>query len=152
MNVNKEDTTIPSLFMESLERVLKANDAYGLFRSLTGTQKIERLMLTKPEEKQKLESCGYVDETIKERLQLFLQAVAFAIEQKSGKIVSTMMELDEEGFGRIVLFAGRLILVNKSIRGLKKFAFTKMEDLEKEGQRYVSEALFWLNKYPEVSA
>lgn len=149
MSVNKEG--ISSLFLENLDKVIHANDAMGLYRNLALAERLERVMLVTPEEKREGEMCGVVDAKVKERISMFFQAVAFAIEQKSGKIVSSIVELNNEGIGRVILYSGRLILLNKSIRGTQKFAFTELEQVDKAGNRHVSEGLSWLEKYPAVA-
>ncbi len=48
------------------------------------------------------------------RLELFYGALCLAIERRCGVMVSPMMKMSHEGFGRMVLIAGRLVVVNKS--------------------------------------
>lgn len=148
MSASKEG--ISSLFLDSLDKVVQGNDALGLYRNLDVAQRLEQMFLVTPEEKQQTEACGLIDPKVKEKIELFFQAVTYAIEQKSGKLVSSIVELNSEGFGRVILYSGRLILVNKSIRGIQKFTFTELKQLDKAGTQYISNALSWLEKYPEI--
>ena len=52
-------------------------------------------------------------------------------------MVSPMMKMSHEGFGRLVLMAGRLIVVNKQLRDVHRFGFLSLEKLAEEGAKYV---------------
>jgi probable nitrogen fixation protein len=62
-----------------------------------------------------------------------------------------MMKLHHEGFGRLVLTAGRLVVFNKFLRDVHRFGFDSMEKLEAEGEKIVADALEWIEKYPDVA-
>ena len=62
----------------------------------------------------------------------------FAIERATGVMVSPMMKMHHEGFGRMVLTAGRLVVVNKQLRDVHRFGFDSLEKLgrgRKAGRR-----------------
>jgi probable nitrogen fixation protein len=61
------------------------------------------------------------------------------------------MKLHHEGFGRLALTAGRLIVINKNLRDVHRFGFESVEKLEQEGERLVATGLDWIEKYPEVA-
>jgi probable nitrogen fixation protein len=61
------------------------------------------------------------------------------------------MKLHHEGFGRLVLTAGRLIVINKHMRDVHRFGFESKEKLESEGEKLIQSALEWIEKYPEVA-
>src|ERR1035441_3554993 len=46
-------------------------------------------------------------------MELFYNAIGLTIERFTGVMVSPLMKLHHEGFGRLVLTAGRLIVFNK---------------------------------------
>jgi probable nitrogen fixation protein len=50
-----------------------------------------------------------------------------------------------------VLTAGRLIVFNKFLRDVHRFGFDSVEKLEAEGERIVTDALEWIEKYPDVA-
>jgi probable nitrogen fixation protein len=84
-------------------------------------------------------------------MDLFYNAVGLAIEQAAGVMASPLMKLHQEGFGRVVLTAGRLIVIDKHLRDTHKFGYESMEILEAEGEKLVESALEWIEKYPEVA-
>jgi probable nitrogen fixation protein len=77
--------------------------------------------------------------------------VGLSIERASGVMVTPMMKMHHEGFGRIVLIAGRLIVVNKQLRDVHRFGFPSMEKLAEEGEKLVAAGVDMINKYPEVA-
>jgi probable nitrogen fixation protein len=85
------------------------------------------------------------------RMELFYNAVGLAIERATGVMVSPLMKLHHEGFGRLVLTAGRLIVFNKHLRDVHRFGFESLEKLETQGEEIVSSGIEWIEKYPEVA-
>ena len=75
------------------------------------------------------------------RIELFYNAVGLATERATGVMVSPMMKLHHEGFGRLVLIAGRLIVFNKYLRDVHRFGFASLEDLVESGEKAVDEAV-----------
>jgi len=48
-------------------------------------------------------------------------------------MISPMLKMSHEGFGRMVLIGGRLIVVNKQLRDVHRFGFDNMAKLAEEG-------------------
>ena len=48
-------------------------------------------------------------------------------------MVAPMMKMHHEGFGRMILTAGRLIVANKYLRDIHRFGFDSLEKLAEEG-------------------
>ncbi|WP_028986277.1 DUF269 domain-containing protein [Thermicanus aegyptius] len=143
----EERTTAHSpAFRESLVQVIDAYDTLSVFRKWTEEEKIKKWFLSPEEEKKKTESCGLTNEKIERQIGLFFQAVALAIEKRSGKMTSSMIEIDHEGMGRAIVYSGRTILINQGLRGIKQFMFTHVEDLMNKGARFVEKGLSQLEK------
>jgi probable nitrogen fixation protein len=85
------------------------------------------------------------------RIELFYNAVGLAIERRTGIMVSTMIKMHQEGFGRVVLAAGRLIVVNKYLRDVHRFGFDSMEALAAQGDKLVDEAVNMIMRFPDVA-
>ena len=52
-----------------------------------------------------------IDEMQIKDIRLIFQAVALAFEKNTGVMCSVVMEMSHEGFGRVVVFAGKLFFV-----------------------------------------
>jgi probable nitrogen fixation protein len=62
-----------------------------------------------------------------------------------------MMKMSHEGFGRLVLIAGRLVVVNKQLRDVHRFGFGSLAKLAEAGGRYLDEAVTMIRAYPAVA-
>ncbi len=62
-----------------------------------------------------------------------------------------MMKMHHEGFGRMVLIAGRLVVISKHLRDVHRFGFESLEKLVTEGEKLVSDARAMIEKFPEAA-
>ena len=84
-------------------------------------------------------------------LEIFYNAIAVAIERETGQMVSPMMKMSHEGFGRMVLLAGRLVVVNKQLRDVHRFGFPSLAKLADAGSKFFDEAVSMIRTYPAVA-
>jgi probable nitrogen fixation protein len=61
------------------------------------------------------------------------------------------MKMHHEGFGRMVLIAGRLVVVSKQLRDVHRFGFDSLAKLAEEGDKLVAAGIETIRKYPEVA-
>jgi probable nitrogen fixation protein len=85
------------------------------------------------------------------RLDLFYNAIGLSIERATGIMVAPMMKMHHEGFGRMILTAGRLIVANKYLRDIHRFGFDSLEKLDEEGSKIIAAAVEMIGKYREVA-
>jgi len=62
-----------------------------------------------------------------------------------------MVKMSHEGFGRMVLIGGRLIVVNKQLRDVHRFGFDSLVKLAEEGNKYVQSGIEMITKFPDVA-
>jgi probable nitrogen fixation protein len=62
-----------------------------------------------------------------------------------------MMKMSHEGFGRVILTTGRLVVFSKTLRDVHRFGFENIETLAHEGMKSVRMALDVINEYPDVA-
>lgn len=150
--VKTEDSASPmaSLFVKELVKQWRAQDSYGTWDGKSDEDLLEPYILTK-EKRQAMPIVGDPDPETIWRMELFYSAVALSIERATGVMVTPMMKMSHEGFGRMVLIAGRLIAVNKQLRDVHRFGFTTMEKLAEEGEKFVAAGVDMINKYTEVA-
>lgn len=139
-----------SPFLVSIVQIIDSYDSLGVYQKLNSEQKLVRSFLLTKEEKEQMESCGQIDEKYKAQVTIFFQAAALTIEQRTGKMVSSIVEMNEEGFGQAMLSAGRLILLSKGLRGTQQFAYTDAERVNKAGEKTITAAIEWIERYPEI--
>ena len=137
-------------FVKELIRQWRAQDAYGAWDGKTDADLLEPYILDK-EKRREMPIIGDPDPELLWRLELFYNAVGLAIERRTGVMVSPMMKMSHEGFGRQILIGGRLIVVNKQLRDVHRFGFETLEKLAAEGTKYVDAGIEMIRKFPEVA-
>ena len=139
-----------SLFVRELVKQWRAQDSFGTWEKKSDELLLDPYVVDK-EKRKTLPIMGDPDPETLWRLELFYNAVGMAIERQAGVMVSPMMKMHHEGFGRMVLIAGRLIVVNKQLRDVHRFGFLSLEKLAEEGEKLVAAGVEMINKYPEVA-
>lgn len=137
-------------FLNELIKQWRAQDIHGSWDAKSDSDLLEPYILTR-EKRLEIPMMSDPDPETLWRIELFYNAIGLSIERATGVMVSPMMKLHHEGFGRLVLTAGRLIVFNKFLRDVHRFGFDSVEKLEAEGERIVADALEWIDKYPDVA-
>ena len=137
-------------FLNELIKQWRAQDMHGSWDAKSDLDLLEPYILTK-EKRREIPIMSDPDPETLWRMELFYNAVGLAIERATGVMVSPLMKLHHEGFGRLVLTAGRLIVFNKHLRDVHRFGFESMEKMELQGEEIVASGIEWIDKYPEVA-
>jgi len=146
-------SNIPAIetpFVVELIKQFRAHDSFGAWDTKSDEQLLDPFILTK-EKRALIPIIGDPDPEMLWRLELFYNAIGLSIERRTGVMVSPMMKMSHEGFGRMVLTAGRLIAVNKQLRDVHRFGFPTMEKLAEEGQKLVEAGVSMIESFPEVA-
>jgi probable nitrogen fixation protein len=145
-----ESAAVDTPFVKELIKQWRAQDMHGSWDGKSDLDLIAPYIVDKEARKQ-LPIIGDPDPEILWRVELFFNAVGLAIERATGCMVSPMMKMSHEGFGRQVLIAGRLIVVNKQLRDVHRFGFLSLEKLAEEGAKYVQQGIEMIEKFPEAA-
>jgi probable nitrogen fixation protein len=137
-------------FLTELIKIWRAQDTHGAWDGKTDETLLAPYIVTR-EQRREMPIIGDPDPEILWRVELFFNAVGLAIERRTGVMVSPMMKMSHEGFGRLVLLAGRLVAVNKQLRDVHRFGFESLEKLEQEGAKYVEAGARMIGEFPEVA-
>jgi len=139
-----------NLFIKELIKQWRAQDTHGTWDSKKVLDLLTPYIVDK-EARKLLPIIGDPDPEILWRLELFYNAVGLSIERATGVMVQPMMKMSHEGFGRMILIAGRLIVVNKQLRDVHRFGFENMDKLAAEGSKFVNAGIEMIQKFPEVA-
>ena len=137
-------------FLNELIKQWRAQDLHGSWDAISDHDLLEPYILTR-EKRLEIPMMSDPDPETLWRMELFYNAVGLTIERATGVMVSPLMKLHHEGFGRLVLTAGRLIVFNKHLRDVHRFGFDSLEKLESEGENIVADGIAWIEKYSEVA-
>jgi probable nitrogen fixation protein len=139
-----------SPFIKELIKIWRAQDTHGAWEKKSDLSLLDPYIVTK-EQRREIPIIGDPDPEILWRLELFYNAIGLAIEGKTGCMVQPMMKMSHEGFGRMILTTGRLIVVNKHLRDVHRFGFESLEKLAAEGTKFVEAGVEMIEKFPEVA-
>jgi probable nitrogen fixation protein len=137
-------------FVQQLIKQLRAQDMNGTWDNKTDLQLLKPYIHT-AEERRALPILGDPDPETLWHLEIFYNAIAVAVERETGQMVSPMMKMSHEGFGRMVLLAGRLVVVNKQLRDVHRFGFSSLAKLADAGTKFLNEAVTMIRTYPAVA-
>ena len=136
--------------MRELVKQIRAQDMHGTWEGKSDAKLLEPYILT-AEQRRTLPMMGDPDPETLWRLDLFHNAVGLSIERATGCMVSPMMKMSHEGFGRTVLTAGRLIVVNRHLRDVHRFGYPSLAKLAEAGNKLVAEGVEMIRNYPDVA-
>lgn len=138
------------LFLNELAKQYRAQDTYGTWDGKSDETLLAPYIINK-EQRREIPIMGDPDPETLWRLELFYAAVGLAVERRTGIMLSPMMKMSHEGFGRMILTAGRLVVINKYLRDVHRFGFNDMGKLAEEGGKLVEMAIEMMEKFPEVA-
>jgi probable nitrogen fixation protein len=145
-----DDALLATPFVQQLVKQLRAQDTHGTWDRKSDLQLLRPYLLTS-DERRAIPIIGDPDPETLWRLELFYNAIAVAIERETRQMVTPMMKMSHEGFGRMVLIAGRLVVVNKQLRDVHRFGFPSLAKLADAGGRFLNEAVEMIRAYPAVA-
>jgi probable nitrogen fixation protein len=137
-------------FLRELIKVWRAQDAHGAWDGKSDETLLAPYIVTR-EQRREMPIIGDPDPEVLWRVELFYNAVGLAIERRTGVMVTPMMKMSHEGFGRLVLLAGRLVAVNKQLRDVHRFGFESLERLGLEGAKFVEAGVQMVGQFPDVA-
>lgn len=132
--------------------LLDAGDFFGRNRMLPPLEKIGKLFLASSEDQNQSEFNCAASPKVRQQVPLLFQAMAGVMEERTGLMIQSTAEINGEGFGRGLLYSGRVILVLKSLRAGFPFPFTSAEKTLRYGVECIEEGLAFLDQYKEMTS
>ncbi len=141
---------VESAFTIELLKQVRALDTYDTYAGLTPAEALDPFIMTK-ERKREIPIVGDPDEITMARVQAFYNAVATSIEQRCGLMAVPMIKLSHEGFGRVLITVGRLVVADRTLRDVHRFGFPTFPKLDEQAEKLITEAIEWIEKFTEVA-
>ena len=135
------------LFIETLVGQVRALDQFGTWTNRTDEDILAEKYVKTKEDLKNIPVIADIDEMQIQDIRLVYQALALAFEKQTGIMCSTIMEMSHEGFGRAVVIADKIVIVNKFFKDAHRFSFRTYEDLIKEGDKLLSNAISIYDTY-----
>lgn len=141
---------VESPFLTQLAAVIRAEDSYGQWDGKSDAELMSEFIVTK-EERREIPIIGDPEPEVLWRMAKFYDAVGLMIEKRTGCMASQMQKMSHEGFGRIVLIAGKLVVVSKHLRDIHRFGFESWAKLAEAGDALIDSAAATIEKYPDAA-
>ncbi|HEX9179243.1 MAG TPA: NifX-associated nitrogen fixation protein [Burkholderiales bacterium] len=139
-----------SAFLRELVTQLRAQDGHGAWDGKPDSALLAPYVVTR-EQRRAIPIIDDPDPDILWRLELFYNAIGIALERQTGLVAAPHLKIHHEGFGRVVLTVGRLVVLNRYVRDLHRFGFDSLEALAAEGERLLGEAAAMIRRFPDVA-
>ncbi len=137
-------------FLQALVQQIRAQDHYGVYRSWSDELVLSPFIISK-EKKREISVQGDVDPATQLRILCFYRAVAARIEKETGKLCQVVIDLSHEGFGWALVWTGRLIAVNRTLRDAQRFGYDSLDKLAVQGEKLVKSGLENIQRYPDAA-
>ncbi len=137
-------------YIRQLVQVIRADDSYGNWEELADHDLLADYIVT-AEERRQIPIVGEPEPELLWRLERFYDAVGLLLGRRTGCVASPMSRISWEGFGRIVLIAGRLVVLQRHVRDLHRFGFASFTELAVEGEKLTAEAETTIRTHPEAA-
>ncbi|MBK1635839.1 NifX-associated nitrogen fixation protein [Rhodovulum adriaticum] len=137
-------------FIKQLIAVIRAEDSYGSWEDKSDAELLEEYIVT-AEERREMPIMGDPDPDLLWRVEKFYDAVALLLEKRSGARAAQMSKIHHEGFGRIVLLSGRLVVLSKHVRDIHRFGFESYDKLAEAGEKATQDAADMVARFPDAA-
>jgi probable nitrogen fixation protein len=137
-------------FIKEMVRQLRALDSYGTYDGQSVEKLLDPLVLTKERRTQIPLICDPDEETVA-RVKAFYNGIATLIEKECGRMAVSLVHLSHEGFGRVLITVGKLVVVDKTLRDVHRFGFESLSKMKTEADMILAVALEIVGKYPDVA-
>ena len=141
---------LSSPFIVELVKQWRAQDSNGVWDKKSNEELIAPYIVTK-EMRRKMPIIGDPDARTLQRIELFYNAVGMAVEQRTGITAMPLIKMHHEGFGRVALIAGRLVVINRTMRDVHRFGFESLETLAAEGDKLIESSVEMIAAFPSVA-
>ncbi|MFL5283657.1 MAG: NifX-associated nitrogen fixation protein [Rhodopila sp.] len=111
-------------FLQCLVGRIRAEDQFGAWDRKSDAALLKDYIVTK-EERRQIPIIGDPDPETLDRVEKYYQAIGLTVERLAGVIASPMMKMSHEGFGRVVLIAGSLVVLSRTLRDVHRFGFSR---------------------------
>jgi probable nitrogen fixation protein len=144
------DPVLTTDFIKEMVRQMRALDSYGQYDGYPIEKLLSPLVLT-PERKAEIPLLGDPDETTVACVKAFYNAIAVLVEKECGLLAVSLIHLSHEGFGRVLITVGKLVVLDRTLRDVHRFGFASLSKMKTEADKYLSVAIEIVGKYPDVA-
>jgi probable nitrogen fixation protein len=139
-----------SPFLKALLAIVRAEDTHGVWERHSDAELLKEFIVTKAQRKA-LPIIGDPEPELIDRIEQYYRAVGLRIEERTGCMSSPIMKMSHEGFGRVLLTTGKLVVFARSLRDVHRFGFDDFATLASEGEKVVAQAIAAIEQFPDAA-
>jgi len=136
-----------SAYLKELIMQIRALDTYGVWEKFSDTELLERKYIKTKEQLKEIPIIADISKETIGDIRMILQALALAFEKKTGVMASVCFEMSHEGFGRGIVTAEKIVLVDKYFKDAHRFYYPTTEKLSEDGDRLLIKAIEIFEKF-----
>ena len=144
------DPLLETDFIREMVRQMRALDSYGQYDGKPAASLLEPFVLSK-ERKAEIPIIGDPDEITLACIKAFYNGIAVMIEKECGLMAVTLVHLSHEGFGRVLITVGKLVVLDRTLRDAHRFGFETLSKMKHEADKHLAVALEIIGKFPDVA-
>ena len=144
------DPLLETDFIREMVRQMRALDSYGQYDGKPVTSLLEPFVLSK-ERKAEIPIIGDPDDITLACIKAFYNGIAVMIEKECGLMAVSLVHLSHEGFGRVLITVGKLVVLDRTLRDAHRFGFESLSKMKHEADKHLAVALEIIGKFPDVA-
>jgi probable nitrogen fixation protein len=148
--VDLNDPVLETDFMKEMVKQMRAIDTYGTYEGMSNGEILDPLVLTK-ERKKEIPVIGDPDEILIARIKAYYNAISILIEKECGLMAVPLLNLTHEGFGRVLITVGKLVVHDRSLRDVHRFGFASLSKMKDEADKVLSVAMELVGMHSKVA-
>ncbi len=137
-------------FTSALVTLMRAHDPYGVW-ARTADEALLATFVRTPAQRRSTDVLGSPDARALWRVEVFFNAVGLAATRRTGVDVISLSKVTDEGFGRVVLTAGRLVVLDRPLRDVHRFGFDSVAALQSAGDRMIDDVAGLIERFADVA-
>ncbi|MHC3994716.1 NifX-associated nitrogen fixation protein [Thiomicrolovo sp. ZZH C-3] len=134
-------------FTEELIRQLRATDQFGNWAKMSDEELLTKKYVKTKEQLKEIPIIADIDEMLIGEIKMIYKAIALQFERKTGVMCNVVMEMSHEGFGRCIVIADKIVLVDKYFKDAHRFSYRTLDKLYEDGQKLLDKAFEIFEQY-----
>lgn len=127
-------------FTEELIRQLRATDQFGNWSKMSDEELLTKKYVKTKEDLKNIPIIADIDEMLIGEIKMIFKAIALQFERQTGVMCNVVMEMSHEGFGRCIVIAGRIVLVDKYFKDAHRFGYRTLDKLYEDGEKLLNKS------------
>lgn len=144
------DPLLETDFFQEMVNQMRALDSYGVWEGMSRAELLDPFVLT-PERKKEIPIIGDPDEEVMARIKAFYNAISVLIEKECGRMAVPLVNLSHEGFGRVLITVGKLVVLDRALRDVHRFGFPSLSKMKDEADKVLAVALELVGEHSTVA-